>query len=136
MKRIADSGFLIALLDRLDTFHGWAAGVLEIEPPPYLVCEPVCAEVAAVLGTPRPVIEMLERGDLLLDFAMGEQLIPIGRLLRKYSDRPMDLADACVVRMSELHRVSKVLTVDVSDFTVYRRFGKQRIPCEFPPPGE
>jgi predicted nucleic acid-binding protein len=132
MTRIADSGFLIALLDRLDAFHPWARQVAEQESPPFLVCEAVCAEVAAVLGTPDPLLLMLERGDLQLDFSMRDELPAIRKLTRKYHDQPMDLADACVVRMSEIHRVCRVFTVDRADFTIYRRWGAKPIPCIFP----
>ena len=128
MKRIADSGFLIALLDRLDAHHQWAVALIDSQPGPYLVCEAVCAEVAAVLGTPEPMVRMLERGDLVLDFSLREELADIAKLLRKYRDQEMDLADACVVRMSEIHRACKVLTVDATDFAVYRRCGNREIP--------
>lgn len=133
MKRIADSGFLIALLDRSDAHHEWAKDLIDREPPPYLVCEAVCAEVGAVLGTVEPVIKMLERGDLELDFSIKQELAAVGKLLRKYRDQGMDLADACVVRMSEIHGVSRVLTVDRTDFAVYRRFGNREVPRSVPP---
>lgn len=132
MKRIADSGLLIALLDRLDPFHPWAVQVIEEEEPPYLVCEPVCAEVAAVLGTPLPVLEMIENGDLQLAFSLEKELPNVRKLAAKYRDQSMDLADACVVRMSELYPVCQVFTVDRRDFSVYRRLGHKRIPCRFP----
>lgn len=132
MIRIADSGLLIALLDRLDPFHAWAVGIIESETPPFLVCEPVCAEVAAVLGTPLPVLQMLERGDLQLAFSLEEEIPAIRKLTSKYRDRPMDLADACVVRMSEMYPVCRVFTVDRRDFSVYRRSGSRSIPCVFP----
>ena len=61
MKIIADSGFLIALLDRLDAHHRWAAPLIDTQPAPFLVCEAVCAEVAAVLGTPEPMIRKKRR---------------------------------------------------------------------------
>lgn len=132
MIRIADSGFLIALLDRLDSFHCWAKKVAEEEEPPFLVCEAVCAEVAAVTGTPDPLLQMLERGDLQLAFSLVDELSAVRKLTRKYRDQPMDLADACVVRMSEIYRVCRVFTVDRTDFTVYRRWGTKAIPCVFP----
>ena len=132
MIRIADSGLLIALLDRLDAFHPWAVRVIEEEEPPYLVCEAVCSEVSAVLGTPLPILEMLENGDLQLAFSLEEELAAVRKLTLKYRDQSMDLADACVVRMSELHPVCEVFTVDRRDFSVYRRLGNKRIPCRFP----
>lgn len=133
MKRIADSGFLIALLDRLDEHHAWAAGLVDVEPAPYLVCEAVCAEVGAVLGTAKPLMQMLQCGDLVLDFSLRDNLPTVTNLLHKYRDQGMDLADACVVCMSEIHRAAKVLTVDATDFAVYRRFGNREIPRITPP---
>ena len=53
-------------------------------------------------------------------------------LVTKYAEQPMDLADACVVRMSELFTRCKVWTVARADFTAYRRHGRQAIACEFP----
>lgn len=134
MISIADSGLLIALIDRLDYHHAWAHSIIETEEPPYLICEAVCAEVGAVLGTPEPVLAMLESGDLRLDFSLGAELGTIKKLTETYRDQGMDLADACVVRMSELHPISQVITVDRTDFTVYRRFGNKPIPCLFPFP--
>lgn len=132
MTRIADSGLLIALIDRLDSHHAWAVGIIEVEEPPFFVCEPVCAEVAAVLGTPAPLLQMLQRGDLQLAFSLENEVSAIQKLTWKYRDQPMDLADACVVRMSELYPVCQVFTVDRKDFTVYRRSGNKTIPCRFP----
>ncbi len=52
---------------------------------------------------------------------------------QKYRDQGMDLADACIVRMSELTRTCRVVTVDRTDFTVYRRNGREAIPILSPP---
>lgn len=132
MTLIADSGLLIALLDRLDEFHSWAVEVVEREEPPFLVCEAVCAEVAAVIGTPDPLLEMIQQKDLHLAFTLDAEIDAIRKLTLKYRDQPMDLADACVVRMAEIFPVCRVFTVDRKDFSVYRRWGKKAIPCEFP----
>ena len=132
MKKIADSGLLIAALDSGDTHHAWAKSLLAQEAPPWLVCEAVLTEVAASLGTPEPILEMLRVGDLELAFNLAENKTEVQVLAQKYRDQGMDLADACVVRMSELFESSKVYTVDRKDFTVYRRKGRMRIACEFP----
>jgi uncharacterized protein len=133
VKNLADAGLLIALLDRDDSFHGWAREVVEHTGPPFLTCDAVCAEVAAVLGTADPVLQMIERGDLMLDFDLQSEASHVRRLLRKYADQPMDLADGCLVRMSELHAHCRIFTVDERDFRVYRRNGRQPVPCVFPP---
>jgi predicted nucleic acid-binding protein len=123
---------LIGYLDERDAFHEWASCTLESLPAPWLVCEPVLAEVAAYIGTPLPLLKMLARGDLELGFALAQELDHVLALASKYADRRMDLADACVVRMTELFPDASVYTVDRNDFTVYRRHGRQIVPCVFP----
>jgi predicted nucleic acid-binding protein len=132
LKKIADSGFLIAALDDRDAFHSWARPILEREEPPWLVCEPVLLEVAVSIGTAEPLLEMLEMGDLELEFELKKNLTEVRGLLKKYRDQPMDLADAAVVRMSELFEHCLVYTVDRKDFSVYRRHSRKPIPCIFP----
>ncbi len=132
MKRIADSGLLIAALDQADEHHAWAARLLTGEPPPWLICEPVVTEVAASLGTAEPVLQMLCVGDLELAFSLVENETEVLALTRKYRDQRMDLADACVVRMSEIFADGVVYTVDRKDFSVYRRNGRRPIRCVFP----
>jgi uncharacterized protein len=132
VKKIADSGLLIAALDQRDAHHDWAAEVLERESPPWLVCESVLAEVSASVGTPEPVLEMLQVGDLELAFDLDENRSEVLALARKYRDQRMDLADACVVRMTELFEDSVVYTVDKADFSTYRRHRRRPIHCVFP----
>ncbi len=92
-------------------------------------------ETAWLLGSPRGVLGLLARGDLRLDpvFDFGTELPRLLDLCNKYADRDMDLADACLVRMTELTSRCKIWTVDRADFTAYRRHGRQPVPCEFPP---
>lgn len=132
VKRIADTGLIIAALDGRDAYHGWAARLLREEPPPWLVCEAVLAEIAAGVGTPEPVLEMLQAGDLKLAFDHEENRGQVLALAKKYRDQAMDLADACVVRMSELYEDLLVYTVDRKDFSLYRRHGRRPIRCVFP----
>ncbi len=132
MKKIADAGLIIAALDKNDEHHAWAARLMAQESPPWLVCEPVLAEIAASVGTPEPVLEMLRVGDLETAFALNKNLAEVLALARKYRDQAMDLADACVVRMSELFEDAVVYTVDRTDFSVYRRRGRHVIRCVFP----
>jgi predicted nucleic acid-binding protein len=132
VTKIADAGLIIAALDRQDMHHAWAASLLQRESPPWLVCEPVLAEISASLGTPEPVLEMLRMGDLEIGFDLSTNSVEVLTLAKKYRDQKIDLADACVVRMSELFRDSVVFTVDRTDFLIYRRHGRQAIPCVFP----
>jgi predicted nucleic acid-binding protein len=132
MKKIADSGLIIAALDKGDAHHVWARNLLEKESPPWLVCESVLTEISASIGTPEPVLEMLRLGDLEVAFEIRGNLAEVIALLKKYRDRKMDLADACVLRMSELFDKCLVYTVDKADFLVYRRHSRQAVPCVFP----
>ncbi len=134
MKKIADTGLLVAAADPHDRHHGWAAEALR-KHAPFHTCEAVILETAWTLGSPVGVLTLLARGDLVLDpaFAFSTELPRLLELCRKYADRPMDLADACLVRMTELTSRCKVWTLDRQDFSAYRRHGRQMVPCEFPP---
>lgn len=132
MKKIADTGLLKALLDKDDMRHGWGVAQFH-EHAPFHTCDAVLVELAFVLGTSVPGLELLQRGALILDFNLAHEARPLLDLLNKYHDREMELADACLVRMSELNSQCKIWTVDRADFSVYRRHGRQTVPCEFPP---
>ena len=132
MKRIADAGLLIGFLDRLDAHHQWAARIFERESPPFHTAEPILAEVAAVLGSADEVLRMVETGDLVLSLDLAEEVSAVRGLVVKYKDRPMDLGDACCVRLAELLPGSVVYTVDKPDFSTYRKNGRQPVPCVFP----
>jgi predicted nucleic acid-binding protein len=134
VKNILDAGPLIAALSRTDAHHRWACDVLERIGPPFYSCSEAIAEAAAMTGQPAAIVEMIEAGEILLDFNLAEQTKEVLRLLRKYGDRRMDLADACIVRMAELARDCVVITVDRADFGVYRRNGRDVIPIIAPPP--
>ncbi len=134
MKRIADTGLIVALLTRNDPYHTWAVREFR-QHAPFHVCDAVLAEAGSFFPAPSMVLRLVERGDLLLDpdFVLADELPAVLALAMKYEDRPMDLADACLVRMTELCQRCKVWTVDRADFSTYRRNGRQPVPCEFPP---
>ena len=132
MKPIADTGVIVALLADDDPCHEWATQPFRQHSPLY-TCDAVIAEACSFFPDPRPVLTLIGRGDLILDFEMAEQMPRIFALVTKYADQPMDLADACVVRMTELNDRCKVWTIDRLDFVAYRRQGRQSVPCEFPP---
>jgi len=134
MKEIADTGVIVALLFRNDPFHGWALDAFRTWAP-FLTCEAVLAEAASFCPDPVAVLKLVTRGDLIVDpgFSLANEASHLTVLASKYADRPMDLADACLVRMSELHPKCRIWTVDRKDFATYRRLGRRAIPCEFPP---
>lgn len=133
VTRIADTGLLVAAADPDDRHHDWAAAALR-QHAPFYTCEAVLLETAWVLASPIVVLQLVARGDLVVDpaFDFATEIPRLLELCRKYADRSMDLADACLVRMSELTPRSKIWTVDRDDFSAYRRNGRQAVPCEFP----
>ena len=132
MKKIADAGLLIGFLDRRDAHHRWASSVFENESPPFYTAEPILAEVSAVLESADEVLQMVEVGDLVLGLNLADEVSAIRALVQKYKDRKMDLGDACCVRLAEMLSGSIVYTVDERDFRVYRKNGRQPVPCIFP----
>lgn len=88
-----------------------------------------------MLGSPIGPLKLVARGDLILDpdFDLSKEIPRLLELCRKYADRSMDLADACLVRMTELTGRCRIWTVDRDDFSTYRRHGRDMVPCEFPP---
>lgn len=133
MKEIADTGVIVALLFRNNPFHRWALEAFR-EHAPFLTCDAVLAEAASFCPDPSAVLKLVTRSDLILDpdFSLAAEVSHLAALASKYADRPMDLADACLVRMSELHSKCRIWTVDRNDFSTYRRMGRRGIPCEFP----
>ena len=130
---IVDAGFIVALLSRRDTHHPWARNTAARFPPPWRTCESVVSEAVHLLGTRRvsPLHALLRRRSLTLAFDLARELDPVLRLLEKYADMSMSLADACVVRMTEVDGDRMVLTTD-SDFKIYRRHSRQVVPCAMP----
>ena len=134
MITICDTGPLLAYLTRNDPHHAWAVAVMKQVWPPMLVCEPVLTEVVYFLLedglTVDPLFLLLEREAIRLDFDTSAHWPRIRTLMSRY--RHMDLADASIVVMSELHARSQVLTIDRKDFSVYRRNDRQVIPFVSP----
>src|SRR5262245_4247381 len=133
MKGIADTGFLVAFANRADEHHQWAVELAERLDEPLLTCEAVLAEAAFHLQNAAVVLAMLDEDLVELRFDLRAQLPHVGALARRYADRRPDLADLCLVRMSELHPRHPVITVDRSDFQVYRRNKREAIPIICPP---
>ncbi len=132
MKKIADTGLLLAALDRSDPFHEWGKQEFQLHAP-FVTCDAVLVELSYHLNDAVAGMKLIQRGALILDFDLAAETRDILDLLQKYRDRKMELADACLVRMTELNSQCKIWTVDREDFSVYRRHGRQVVPCEFPP---
>jgi predicted nucleic acid-binding protein len=132
---ILDTGPLVAFLNRRDRYHSWAAEQLgRIETPLY-TCEAVLSEACFLLrkleGGSDAVLEFVHRGLVTISFALEPEVAPVRELMRRFSNVPMSLADACLVRMTELRAGSLLLTLD-RDFRVYRKHGRLIIPTIMP----
>jgi predicted nucleic acid-binding protein len=127
MPAIVDTGPLVAFLDRAERHHRWVAERIEELEAPLLTCEPVLTEASYLLARyPRAqdaLFDLLQNGALSLAFRIEEHVGPLRKLLQRYRDRPISVADACIVRMAEVHERHAVLTLD-SDFSVYRKHGR------------
>lgn len=132
---LADTGPLVAALRKRDRHHSWTRAQLDARPAPLVTCEAVLSEafflLQGVAGGHAALAALLDRGLLEVRFDFQDEREATLQLLRKYADTPMSFADACLVRMSELHRGSRVFTLD-QDFAVYRRNGRERIPLVAP----
>ena len=135
MKAIADTGFIVAFVHSDDQFHLWALEVAARLDAPLLTCEAVLAEAAFHLRSSQAVLQLLEAGMLRVAFNVAEQLDALRQLAERFADRSPDLADLCLIRMSELHPRHVVVTVDEADFRVYRRNKRETIPLLSPPRG-
>lgn len=129
MTTLLDTGPLVALLDVRDRHHRWATTQLAGLAGPFLTCEAVVAETSQLLIAHSAafwrVLAMMRDGSLEIARHLPEESLALEDLLRRYAPR-MDFADACMVRLSELHPRAKLVTLD-SDFTFYRRHGRERI---------
>lgn len=133
MKGIADTGFLVAFANRNDEHHEWAVRVAGRVTEPPLTCEAVLAETAFHLGDAALVLRMVSDGLVAIRFPCEEHLPPLAALAKRFADRTPDLADLCLIRMSELHPRHSVITVDRAEFKIYRRNKREAIPLLTPP---
>jgi uncharacterized protein len=134
---LLDTGPLVAFFDRGDAYHEWAVQQWSRAPVPFVSCEAVLAEAAYLLQTHAgmpgdKILQLIERNVISIGIQIQEHAGSIARLLRRYADQEMQLADACLVRLSELKRNCVVFTLDRTDFEVYRRFERQVIPLIAP----
>jgi uncharacterized protein len=132
VKAIADTGFLVAFANARDIHHAWALDVAEQVTEPLLTCESVLSETAFHLGDTNIVFEMIEEELVRISFDCDAHLPQLAATARRYRDRKPDLADLCLIRMSELYPRHSLITVD-RDFRIYRRNKREVIPLIYPP---
>src|SRR4051812_25242498 len=132
MIGIADTGFLVPFATRRDEFFPWAHALAENVHEPLLTCEAVLAETAFHLKNVALTLKLVETGLVRLEFDLESQRTELAELAQRYADRQPDLADLCLIRMSELNPKLPVITVN-GDFRVYRRNRRESIPVVMPP---
>jgi uncharacterized protein len=125
---LLDTGVIVALLDRSERLHdACAEAVREIEAP-LITCEAVIAESCYLLrnlaGTSEAIIENVAAGIFQIPFQLSREAAGVKHVLRKYRDRRIDLADACLIRLADEFGTADILTLD-NDFAVYR-WGRNR----------
>jgi predicted nucleic acid-binding protein len=135
-RTVVDAGPIVALLIAADQHHAWTRGMWGQLEPPFFTCEAVLSEAQHVVrrlgGDPLAVLRFVQKGALKVAFDVDNEVERLLELQRAYADVPMSLADACLVRMTELQEASRVMTTD-PDFRIYRRNRRQVIPLLVPP---
>ena len=123
-KVLLDTGPLVAFINNRENSHDWAVNEWKKIEPPFFTCEAVITETCFILrdfyGGEDAVMSLLDTGLIQISFRLSDEIGTVRELLKRYQNVPMSLADACLVRMSELIVGSCVLTLD-SDFRVYRK---------------
>ena len=133
MKGLADTGFLVAFISSNDRHHAWAVSLGEDQTEPLLTCESVLSETAFHLRSSAAALALVSQQLIQLAFDCNEHVAQLAALAKRYADRSPDLADLCLIRMSELYPHHKVITTDREDFSVYRRNKREFIPLICPP---
>jgi len=132
---LADTGPLVAYFNRRDRWHRWVAEQMAALHPPLITCEPVLTEACFLIqrsgGKPAELLAWITRGVLEIGINIESDAVEIARLMNRYRDTPMSLADACLVRLTERIPDCRLFTLD-SDFAHYRRSGRQAIPLLAP----
>jgi predicted nucleic acid-binding protein len=132
---LLDTGPLVSFLASGLRHHEWTVNQWKRLRPPLLTCEPVLTEAAFLLKREGheadAIFELLERGVIRVAVDIQDEQADLRALMRRYRNRPMSLADACLVRLSEIHSKAHVFTLD-SDFRIYRRHGNKVIPVLMP----
>ena len=125
---LIDTGVIVALLDRSEKFHQSCADVVRDLEPRLVTCEAVIAESCYLLrnlpGAPEAVIENVVAGIFQIPFQLSQDADGVKQRLRKYRDRQINLADACLILLADEFETADILTLD-KDFAIYR-WGKNK----------
>lgn len=127
---LIDTGAILALLDRRDQWHRNCVDAFRQLRLPLLTSEAVLTELFHLVGDHRKDVDAAWRfvrsGALVLGTIEGSELSQIESLMSRYSDRPMDFADATLVHLAKRESLTTIFTVDHGDFNTYRIDGRRR----------
>jgi predicted nucleic acid-binding protein len=136
---LIDTGAMLAILDKSDQWHASCLATVRQLRLPLLTSEAALAELFHMVGDSpfkkEATWEFLLSGTILLGSIQHSELPGIRSLMSRYADRPMDFADATLVYLAERESLETILTVDQTDFSVYRIEGKRHfrvLPIERP----
>jgi predicted nucleic acid-binding protein len=125
---LLDTGVIVALLDRSERLHEACADAVRDSEGPLITCEAVIAESCYLLrnlaGAAEAVIENVAAGIFQIPFQLSREAAGVKQVLRRYRDRSIDLADACLIRLADEFGSGEILTLD-GDFAIYR-WGKNK----------
>lgn len=135
MILLLDIGPWVALMCKNDRYHQWSRDQFAVHRGPFLTCEAVVAETCFFISRggfdPAKALMFIERGAVQMAIDLQAEVAPVRALFERYENVPASLADACLIRLSELHVASRVLTID-RDFRIYRRRGRQALDLVIP----
>jgi uncharacterized protein len=118
-----DSGVIVALLDRSERNHAICVAAIQESPAPLVTCEAVIAESCYLLrghaGAAEAILENVRTGVFRIPLQLARAAASLQGLFRKYRDREVDLADACLVHLAGELGTGDILTLD-RDFEIYR----------------
>ena len=126
---LLDTGPLVALLSAGDADHDRARQLFAGCAPPFRCCEAVIAEACFLMrkvhsSGPAEIASLGDRGLVTMTIGVDAHWTHLEGLLRKYSERPISFADACLIRCAEIHQEPRILTFD-TDFSIYK-WGRNR----------
>jgi len=125
---LLDAGPIIAMLNSSDRQHQRCADIVNSIEGELITCESVIVEACYLLrrvhGAQKDILTNISRGEFRIPLRLADRCTEVGRLLQKYADVPMDLADACLVDMATVMNTGRIITLD-SDFRIYR-WGRNR----------
>src|SRR5690349_24542127 len=126
---LLDTGFIVGLLDRSEGFHKMCARAVREVAAPLVTCEAVITESCYLLrnlsGASEAVIENIAAGIFQVPFHLSRETAGVKQVLRKYKDREIDLAEACLIHLADEFGTADILTLDQDFRSEERRVGKE-----------